>query len=70
MMKKLYRSKTDRMLAGVCGGIAEFFHIDSTIVRLIWALLSLFGGAGILIYIIAAIIIPNEKDDDNIVDGD
>lgn len=70
MMRKLYRSKTDRVFAGVCGGIAEYFHIDSTIVRLIWAVLSFFAGSGIILYIIAAFIIPNEKDDDNIVDGD
>ena len=46
------------MLDGVCGGIAEYFGIDPTVVRLIWVLFSLMGGCGILAYIIAAIIIP------------
>jgi phage shock protein C len=57
-MKKLYRSKKDRIIAGVCGGIAEYAKVDSTLVRLIWALSILFGGFGILAYIIALIVIP------------
>ena len=57
-MRKLYRSLRDRKIAGVCGGIAEYFHIDSTIVRIIF-LLFLFGeGAGLMVYIIAWIIVP------------
>lgn len=56
--KKLYKSSTDKKLAGVCGGIAEYFNIDSTLVRLGWVLFSLLGGSGLLAYIIAAIIIP------------
>lgn len=56
--KKLYKSNQNKMLDGVCGGIAEYFGIDPTVVRLIWALFSLMGGCGILAYIIAAIIIP------------
>lgn len=56
--KKLYRSSTDYKLAGVCGGIAEYFNIDSTLVRLGWILFSVMGGAGLLAYIIAAIIMP------------
>ncbi len=60
-MKKLYRSETDRMLAGVCGGIAEYLDIDSTIVRLAFAFISLIGGSGLLAYIVAAIIIPSER---------
>ena len=67
-MKRLYRSKTEKMLAGVCGGIAEYFNIDPTLVRLAWAILACFG-AGILAYIIAAIIIP-EKPDGKIVDAE
>lgn len=47
------------MLCGVCGGIAEYFNIDPTLVRLVWVLITLMGGAGILAYIIAAIIIPD-----------
>ena len=58
MEKKLYKSNQNKMLDGVCGGIAEYFGIDPTVVRLIWALFSLMGGCGILAYIIAAIIFP------------
>ena len=58
-MKKLYKSHTDKKLCGVCGGIAEYFNIDSTIVRLIWALLTAFFGSGVLIYIIAALVMPD-----------
>ena len=56
--KKLYRSSTNSMLTGVCGGIGEYFNIDPTLVRLAWVLFSVLGGAGVLAYIIAAIIIP------------
>ena len=59
-MKKLYRSKTDRKIAGVCGGIAEYFNIDSTLVRLLAVLLILCMGGGLLAYIICAIVIPEE----------
>ena len=58
MEKKLYKSNQNKLIDGVCGGIAEYFGIDPTVVRLIWALFSLMGGSGILAYIIAAIIIP------------
>lgn len=59
--KKLYRSNTDRMLAGVCGGLGQYLGIDSTIVRLILALLVFFGaGSGIVLYIILALIMPLE----------
>ena len=56
--KRLYRSRENRMVCGVCGGIAEYFDIDPTLVRLAWVVLTFFGGSGILAYIIAAIIIP------------
>jgi len=59
-MKRLYRSRTNRVIAGVCGGIAEYSNIDPTIVRLLWLLLSLIWGSGIIAYIIAWIIIPEE----------
>ena len=49
------------MLCGVCGGIAEYFGIDPSIVRLVWAALVLFGGTGVLLYIIAAIILPRKS---------
>ena len=56
--KRLYKSSVNYMLCGVCGGIAEYFDIDPTLVRLAWVILTCFGGAGIWAYIIAAIIIP------------
>lgn len=57
-MKKLYRSNTDRKLSGVCGGFAEYFDLDPTIIRLIFIFLTLFGGGGLLIYLICALVIP------------
>lgn len=57
--KRLYKSNSDKKLAGVCGGIAEYFDVDSTIIRLAWVLFTLAGGAGLLAYIIAAIVMPN-----------
>lgn len=59
--KRLTRSMSDRKLCGVCGGIAEYFGMDATIVRVIWALATLFGGSGILAYIICALLIPDES---------
>ncbi len=59
-MKKLYRSEKNRMIAGVCGGIAEYFNIDPTLVRLGFVALSFMLGGGVLVYILAAIIIPKE----------
>lgn len=58
--KKLYRSRKDKIIFGVCGGIAEYFEIDPVIIRLVFLLLGLSGGVGIVIYIIGAIIIPEE----------
>ncbi len=57
-VKRLYRSGREKILGGVCGGIAEYFRVDPTLVRLLWILFSLAGGAGVLLYIIAWIIIP------------
>ena len=59
--KKLYRSQTNKKLAGVCGGLAEYLNIDPTIVRLVWVLATLFVGCGILAYIIALIIMPQQN---------
>ena len=56
--KKLYKSRDNRMISGVCAGIAEYFNMDPTIIRLVWVLFSLLGGSGVLGYIIAAIVIP------------
>ncbi|ABR49442.1 phage shock protein C, PspC [Alkaliphilus metalliredigens QYMF] len=58
MGKRLYRSHYDQKIAGVCGGIAEYFDLDSTLVRLGWVLFTFFGGAGVIAYIIAAIVMP------------
>lgn len=63
MEKKLYRSKADKKLAGVCSGVAKYFNIDPTIVRLIWALASIFAFAGIIAYIVCAFVIPEEPAD-------
>jgi len=59
MERRLYRSLSNRLLFGVCGGLGEFFHIDPTIVRLVWALFALTG-VGIVFYIAAALIVPSE----------
>jgi len=60
-MKRIYRSQKDRIIAGVCGGFAEYLGIDPTIVRLVWIFFTIFGGIGILAYIFSIIII-SEKD--------
>ena len=59
MEKKLYKSESNKMLAGVCGGIAEYFNIDPTLVRLGWVVFCALGGSGLLAYIIMAIIMPS-----------
>ncbi|SFU38534.1 PspC domain-containing protein [Butyrivibrio sp. M55] len=59
--KRIYKSN-DRKICGVCGGLAEFFGIDPTIVRLVYAILALTYGSGLLIYIIAAIIMDDKPD--------
>ncbi|HEY8364415.1 MAG TPA: PspC domain-containing protein [Haloplasmataceae bacterium] len=61
MNKKLYKSHTDRILLGVCGGIGEYFNVDATIIRLIWVFFGLVFGSGILAYLICALIIPKNK---------
>ena len=58
MSKQLYRSRTNRKIAGVCGGLGEYMNLDPTIIRLIWVLLILCAGTGLLAYLIAALIIP------------
>jgi phage shock protein C len=59
-MNRLYRSKTNRIIAGVCGGLGDYFKVDPTLIRLLWVLLTLSGGAGLVAYIIAWAIIPEE----------
>ena len=66
MEKKLYRNTNNKMIAGVCSGLAEYIGIDPTVVRLIWALVGLTG-AGILAYLVAALIIPEKPS--NIIDA-
>ena len=58
MDKRLYKSDVNRTIAGVCGGIGEYFNIDPTLIRLAWIIFCFAGGSGILAYIIAAVIIP------------
>lgn len=60
MAKKLYRNIDNKMLSGVCSGIADYFDIDPTIVRLVWLALVLCAGTGLLAYIIAVIVIPKK----------
>lgn len=61
-VNKLYRSRKTRIIAGVAGGLAEYFEIDVTLVRLLWVLAVFAGGTGVLAYIVAVIVIPEEKD--------
>jgi phage shock protein C len=58
MNKKLYRVENDRMIAGVCGGIAEYFNLDASFVRIGFAFFALFGGSGILLYVIMWAVVP------------
>lgn len=60
MKKRLYKSSTDKKVCGVCGGIANYFDVDPTVIRLIWVIFILAGGSGLIAYIIAAIIMPDE----------
>ena len=62
MGKKLYKSNKNKMLDGVCGGIAEHFNIDPTLVRLGWVVFCALGGSGVLAYIVAALIIPRDPE--------
>lgn len=68
MNKKLYRSKTDKKLCGVCAGVAEYFNLDPTIVRVIWALLAFFYGTSILLYIIMALVVPEQPASGGVID--
>lgn len=68
MQKKLYRSSNDKMIAGVCGGLAEFFDVDSTLIRILWVISIFIGGAGLPAYIIAAVIVPERDGQSDYVD--
>lgn len=61
MNKKLMRSDSDAIFLGVCSGVAHYFNLDPTVIRLGWVIFCLLGGSGILAYIIAAIIMPSDK---------
>jgi phage shock protein C len=63
MAKKLYRSRKDRVLVGVCGGVGNYFNVDPVLIRLAWVLASLACGAGILVYVIAAVLMPEKPED-------
>jgi phage shock protein PspC (stress-responsive transcriptional regulator) len=66
--KKLFRSVGDNIIAGVCGGLAEYFQVDSSLIRIIFILLTLCGGGGILIYLILWLVIPKESGEEKIID--
>ncbi|MDD6666080.1 MAG: PspC domain-containing protein [Eubacterium coprostanoligenes] len=68
MSKKLYKSTTDRKLCGVCAGIANYLNIDPTVVRLLWALITFVGGAGVVAYVVCALVIPDEPYNNNYQD--
>jgi phage shock protein C len=67
-MKKIYRSRRNQMIGGVCMGIARYFDVDVTLVRLVWALAAFLGGSGVLAYFIAWIIIPEEPMEGEAID--
>ena len=60
-IKKLYRSKKNRIIAGVCGGMGDYFELDSTFIRLLWIFATLIWGAGLIAYLIAWVVIPEKK---------
>jgi phage shock protein PspC (stress-responsive transcriptional regulator) len=60
MGNRLYRSRDDRMIAGVAGGVAEYFDLDPSLVRIAWAVLAFVGGFGVLLYIVMAIVVPED----------
>lgn len=62
MKKRLYKIEEGRKLFGVCGGLAEYFNVDPTLIRLLWVFLILCAGTGILAYFVAAIIMPNKSE--------
>ena len=58
--RKLYRSKTNRQVAGVCGGLAEYFNLDTTLIRVLFVVLAVLGGSGVVLYIALWIIVPRK----------
>ena len=66
MNKRLYKSRDDQKLDGVCAGIAKYFDVDPTVIRLAWVLFCAVGGSGVLAYIVCALVIPREPE---VIDG-
>lgn len=62
MEKKLYRSRQNRILGGICGGIGEYLNVDPTVVRLLWVLFTFVGASGLLAYLICLVIIPENPE--------
>jgi phage shock protein C len=58
--RKLYRSRSNRKLAGVCGGLAQYFNLDATLIRVLFVVLAVLGGSGLVLYLAMWIIVPNE----------
>ncbi len=67
--KRLYRSREGRLVAGVCAGLGDYFGIDATIVRLIFVALTVFAGMGVLLYVVAWLIIPEQGEPASIAEG-
>lgn len=63
MTKRLYKSNTNKVIDGVCGGIAEYFDLDPTVIRVIWAIFCVIGFSGVIAYLICALIIPRRPTD-------
>jgi phage shock protein C len=59
-IRKLYRSRSNRQVAGVCGGLAQYFNLDATLIRILFVVLAVLGGSGLLLYVLLWIIVPNE----------
>jgi len=72
MEKRLYRSRKNRMLSGVCGGLGEYIGIDPVVIRIIWAVLSVLGFifTGIIVYLILILLIPEEPEDPGVIDAE
>jgi phage shock protein C len=70
MDKKLHRSQTDKIIAGVAGGIGEYFEVDPTIVRLIFVLITVLGGSGIFLYLVLWVLIPKDAEGKIMIDKD
>jgi phage shock protein C len=58
--RKLYRSRSNRQVAGVCGGLAQYFNLDATLIRILFVVLAVLGGSGLVLYVAMWIIVPNE----------